>query len=215
MEAATLRLGDAITQALTVRGAACLALSGGTTPEPAYRKLAAHDFDWRHVTFALIDERFVPPEHEASNEAMLRRALAPALQQGATLVPMFAPTATLEAAAARADALYAPLEFDIALMGMGADGHVASWFPGALGDLLAPDNPRSVAAIIAPTAPASSERLTLTYAKLARTRRLLLLIAGEEKRAVLEAAAHAALQTAPIAALLHADAPPLEIFWAA
>lgn len=215
MEAAALRLVEAITQALTVRGAARVALSGGATPEPAYRKLAAHELDWRRVSIALVDERFVPPEHEASNEGMLRRALKPALERGATLLPLFAPAATLEAAAACADALYAPLEFDIALLGMGADGHVASWFPGALGDLLAPDNPRSVAAIIAPAAPASSERLTLTYAKLARAHRLLLLIAGEEKRAVLEAAAHAALQTAPIAALLHADAPPLEILWAA
>ncbi len=214
MEATALRLGEAITQALTLRGAACAALSGGTTPEPAYRKLAARGLDWRRVTFALVDERFVPVEHEASNEAMLRAALKPALDHGAALVPMVAPALTHEAAAARADALYAPLEIDIALMGMGGDAHTASWFPGTLGDALDPENPRSVIAATAPGAAGSAARLTLTLAKLSRARRLLLLIAGEDKRAVLEAAMHASPNTAPVAALFNLGAP-LEILWAA
>lgn len=214
MDAAALRLGEAITQALTLRGAACAALSGGTTPAPAYRKLAARDLDWRSVSFALVDERFVPLEHEASNEGMLRRALKPALDHGAALVPMIAPALTHEATAARADALYAPLEIDIALMGMGGDAHTASWIPGALGNALDPENPRSVVAVTAPGAAGSAKRLTLTLAKLSRARHLLLLIAGEDKRPVLEAATHASPNTAPVAALFGLGVP-LEILWAA
>lgn len=213
MDAAALRLGEAITQALTLRGAACAALSGGATPAPAYRKLVARSLDWRAVTFALVDERFVPPEHEASNEGMLRAALKPALDRGAALVPMYAPM-THQAAAAHADALYAPLEIDIALMGMGEDAHTASWFSGALGDALDPANPRSVIAVTAPGAAGSAERLTLTFAKLARARRLLLLIAGEDKRTVLDAAMQASPSAAPVAALFGVGAP-LEIMWAA
>lgn len=214
MDAAAQRLAEAITQALTLRGAACVALSGGTTPAPAYRKLAARDLDWRRVSFALVDERFVPVEHEASNEGVLRNALAPALSRGAEFIPMYAPAMTLEAAAARADALYAPLEIDVALMGMGADAHTASWFPGALGDTLDPANPRSVIAASAPGAAGSAQRLTLTLAKIARARRLLLLTTGEDKRAALEAAMHASPVVAPVAALFSVDAP-LEMLWAA
>ncbi len=214
MEAAAQRLGEAITQALTLRGTACAALSGGATPAPAYRKLAGRGLDWRRVSFALVDERFVPVEHEASNEGMLRAALAPALDRGATLIPMYAPALTHEAAAARADATYAPLKIDVALMGMGADAHTASWFAGALGDALAPDNPRSVIATTAPGAAGSGRRLTLTLATLSRASRLLLLIAGEDKRAVLEAAMGASPSAAPVAALLGLSAP-LEILWAA
>lgn len=214
IEATTQRLAEAITQALTLRGAACVALSGGTTPAPVYRKLAARELDWRHVSFVLVDERFVPVEHEASNEGMLRAALGPALDHGAALVPMYAPALTHEAAAARANTVYAPLEIDIALMGMGADAHTASWFPGALGDALDPVNPRSVVAVTAPGAAGAVERLTLTLAKLARARRLLLLITGEDKRAALEAAARSAPSAAPIAALFNLGAP-LEILWAA
>lgn len=214
MEAVAQRLGEAITQALTLRGAACVALSGGTTPAPAYRKLAARDLDWRRVRFALVDERFVPVEHEASNERMLHAALKPALDQGAALIPMYAPAMTPEAAAAHADSIYALLEIDIALMGMGGDAHTASWFPGALDRVLDPANPRSVIAVTAPGAAGSAERLTLTYAKLSRARRLLLLIAGEDKRAVLEAATHASPGAAPVAALFNLNAP-LEILWAA
>ena len=214
MEAAAQRLAEALTQALTLRGAACAALSGGTTPAPAYRKLAARDLNWRRVSFALVDERFVPVGHEDSNEGMLRAALAPGLERGATLVPMYAPATTLEAAAARADAAYAQLDIDVALMGMGADAHTASWFPGALGDVLDPANPRSVIAVTAPGAAGAASRLTLTLSKLSRAHRLLLLIAGKDKRAALEAAMHAPPDAAPIAALLGLDAP-LEIMWAA
>ena len=215
MEAAALRLAEAITQALTLRGAACVALSGGATPAPAYRMLAARHLDWRRVSFAMVDERFVPAEHEASNERMLHAALKPALDQGAALIPMYAPATTHEAAAAHADTIYAPLDIDIALMGMGLDAHTASWFPGLSDHVLDPANPRSVVAVTAPGAAGAAERLTLTFAKLARARRLLLLIVGEDKRAVLEAAAGAAPEKAPVTALFAAGAPPLEVLWAA
>jgi 6-phosphogluconolactonase len=215
MAAAAERIADALRQALADRGAACAALSGGTTPEPAYRLLAEAALDWRRVSIALVDERFVPPGHPASNEALLRRALAPALARGAGLVEMFAPGLTPTEAAAQADARYAPLHFDIAVMGMGADGHTASWFPGAdgLDAALDPDGARSVVALHAPKAEGTQDRLSMTFAALRRARRVLLLIAGEDKRARL-AAALAGAEDAPVAALFRLPAPP-EVLWAA
>lgn len=209
-------IADALQTALAERGAACAALSGGSTPEPAYALLAARDLDWPRITFVLVDERFAPPEHEASNERMLRRALAPALAKGARLLPMYSPAHDAREAADRADGLYAPLAIDVALMGMGEDGHTASWFPGAegLAEALGAHTPRTVMAIHAPQAAGSPDRLTLTFSALRRAPRVGLLITGAAKhRLVLEA--YMRTSSAPVGALFLHPAGAPQVFWAA
>ncbi|MEZ5996607.1 MAG: 6-phosphogluconolactonase [Hyphomonadaceae bacterium] len=209
--AAAQYIADALAGAVEQRGQACAALSGGSTPAPAYHALADMPLDWPRITFLLADERWVPPSDDASNEGMLRRALAPALAAGARLLPLYAPDVTLEDAATKADARYAGHAIDVAVMGMGADGHTASWFPHSpdLAAALDPESARTVIGVRAPGAAGSPERLTLTRAAVAKAKRALLLIAGAEKRAALEAAQ---CMSAPIAALL--AAAPAEIFWA-
>lgn len=216
LQAAAERIASALRDAIDMRGEACAALSGGSTPEPAYRLLSAMRLDWPKITFALVDERFVPFDHPASNEGMIQRALASAFDAGADFKPLYFAAETVLQAADCAEALYAPLQIDIALMGMGDDGHTASWFPGAemLSATLDPSAPHSVAAIHAPQAAGAADRLTLTRAAYNRASRALLLIAGDSKRAVLEAAAEKPILEAPVAALLAPGAPPLEILWA-
>ena len=195
-------IADALREALAARGLGCAALSGGSTPAPAYDLLARRDLDWTRVSFALVDERRVPLANPASNEALLRRTLAPALARGARILPLRAEN----------ESAYAELDIDIALLGMGSDGHTASWFPGAerLGEALDPASTRDVIAIHAPRAAGCADRLTLTFAAIARARRIVLLIAGTDKRAVFEAAANAG---APVAALF-ALGDKFEACWA-
>jgi 6-phosphogluconolactonase len=217
MAAAADRLETALREGLSARGAAAAALSGGTTPAPAYEALAIRDLNWPQVSFALVDERWVPPSDPSSNEGMLRRTLKPALEHGATLIPMWSKAPNHIDGAAVVEAAHAALDLDVALLGMGADGHTASWFPGSpqLSQALNLESQRSVVAVEAPGAAGTSQRLTLTFAAVARARSLILLITGDDKRARLEEAAKQEPHEAPIAAILRACAGRLTILWAA
>jgi 6-phosphogluconolactonase len=214
MQAAAERIAEALNQGIAERGASCAALSGGGTPESAYRALAALPLDWRKVTFLLVDERFVPAAHDASNEGMLRRALAPALAAGARLLPMFAENTTSAEAAAHANAAYATEKIDIAVMGMGEDGHTASWFPDmpALDDVLDAGNSRTVVAVHATQASGSADRLTLTHGAIVSARQVMLLITGDAKRRRLETALKN--RDTPVARLFEPPMSGAETWWA-
>lgn len=216
MTAAAERLADALRNAIRTRGSACAAFSGGSTPAPAYTQLAAMDLDWPKITFALVDERFVPPTHEASNERLLRNALGPAFAKGAHFMPMYFAMPTAVQVATRANVLYEGQSFDIALMGMGDDGHTASWFPGASGltEALDLNTVSTVIATHASQAAGAPDRVTLTRAALRKTHGVILLITGETKRRALEAALRGPIEDAPVAALFDPDAPAPEILWA-
>ncbi|MEQ1820182.1 MAG: 6-phosphogluconolactonase, partial [Terricaulis sp.] len=138
---------------------------------------------------------------------------APAIGSGARLLPMYAHGVRVDEAALRADASYAGKHIDIALMGMGADGHTASWFPQSpqIEDALDIDNPRIVIAVEAHNAAGAAARLTLTRSALSRASAITMLITGDEKRSLLGKADRAAL---PVDRLFDLRAPA-EAFWSA
>lgn len=212
MQAVADRIAIGLSEAVSKRGKACVALSGGSTPEPAYRALAGANLNWPLITFMLVDERFVPPDDAASNEGMLRRALASPLAHGARLLPMFAPD--FATAADEANERYAREHIDIAVMGMGDDGHSASWFPGMadLDKALDGNTARTVIAVHAPAAAGAADRLTMTRGAIAGAGAVMLLITGHTKRERLEQAL--ANDDAPIAALFRAPVPAPEVWWA-
>lgn len=163
----------AVAAALAVQlerpGPLTLALPGGSTPAPILAM--ARTADWSRADVWPTDERILPPgappDHPASNAAMLARALA---GTGARVVP-------LEAGAV-------PPGFNLVWVGMGTDGHVASIFPGMV---LSDDAMPGVVAVrpdpLPPEAPFA--RLTLTMASLSLAPAVWVVARGEPKRAVL------------------------------
>lgn len=188
--------------ALNRRGAAVLAVPGGTTPGPFFDLLGGFDLDWSQVAILPTDERCVPPDDARANARLIRGRLMTEAAKAAHFVPLWSEdgAAGLTAIGAQVARL---LPVDVAVLGMGADGHVASLFPGAdrLAEALAPDAP-PVLPITAPAAP--EPRVTLTAPVLRGAFALHLLVTGDDKRAVIEGARGADPLVLPVAAILGA-----------
>lgn len=204
-----------LSDAVEARGSATLAVSGGTTPAVMFAKLSRAEIDWSRVTVALVDERFVPPDSPRSNARLVREKLLQDEAGQADFLPLYSPAPSAEEAASLADnALHQLTQpFDVVVLGMGNDGHTASFFPDAneLDELLDPETQRLVAAVNAPSA--GEPRITLTLPVIASARFIALHIEGAEKAATLKRVL-ASGSTLPIRRVIDAAQTPVEIFWA-
>ncbi len=111
------------------QGARSLVLAGGTTPRRCYEILAGLEVEWGKVSVLFGDERCVPPEDPESNYRMAREALLSRVAP-ATVYRMPAELGPEEGAKAYADVIRHVTPFDLVLLGIGEDGHIASLFPG-------------------------------------------------------------------------------------
>ena len=203
-------LGKRLQTDIERHGHASLAVSGGSTPIGMFRKLSSCELDWSRVWLTLVDERRVATDSPASNERMLRENLLQNRAAAARFISLADNGADGVAALGRAlDAI--PRPFSAVVLGMGGDGHTASWFPGAanLPALLDPANPADVAETMPVTAP--HERLTLTLAAVLKSREILIHITGEAKTTLLE---NARAEQHPVAAILQHTETPASIWWA-
>jgi 6-phosphogluconolactonase len=106
-------------------------LTGGKTPEQAYREAAKRQPDWHRVELWWGDERCVPPDHEHSNYGMAKRALLDRLEVAPGAMHRIKGELGRERAAAEYDGELDGVRLDLLLLGVGPDGHVASLFPNA------------------------------------------------------------------------------------
>jgi 6-phosphogluconolactonase len=210
------RLGEAV----RARGVASFVATGGTTPGPLYDALSQVDLPWERVFVTLSDERWVDPSDEASNAHLLRARLL----QNRAAIARFKSLKTADATPAAAETAVnavinrLPRPFDVVLLGMGADGHVASLFPNdpatiRATDLAAPDQ---VCAVKREGAAGSDARLSLTFRALRDARWTALLIKGEDKLGVAQRAqAGDDIAELPVRGVLNDAAAPVEFWWTA
>ena len=186
----TVRLVDSVPEAfadlvadeLASAGPAyALFLSGGGTAVDCYRALADRTgLPWSRVDCFLGDERCVPPDDPDSNHRMIVETLLDRVGPVRSDHPMYTAGSPSEAASAYQQVVAAVVP-DLIHLGLGPDGHTASLFPGsvALDDA---DPAHLVVANTDPNAVNRHERLTLTYAGIARARRTVVTVAGASKR---------------------------------
>jgi 6-phosphogluconolactonase len=213
-------LADAVVEALAAGierdGIASLLVSGGSTPTLFFDMLARRPLDWRRVTISLVDERWVPADSERSNARLVATHLLTGNAAAARFVPLHrvdgSPADAVGDLAREVAVLKRP--FDAVVLGMGNDGHTASFFPG--GDTLdAALDLGTDRVLVALQAPAAGEpRVSFTLAQLLNTALLALHIEGQGKADTLSRAlGDGAVAEMPVRAVLRQRITPLTIYW--
>ncbi len=163
-------------------GEAVIAVPGGTTPIPVFRKLSRIPLQWDRVLITLTDERWVPKTDPRSNERLVRRVLMRGPVKAARFIglktPHRSPMAALEAVDRRLRAERATPQ--TVFLGMGADGHIASLF--------SQKDIAQESVVCAAMAPDRTPRISLTLNALCKARRIYLLFSGKEKIRIWEMA---------------------------
>lgn len=208
-------IAGALGAAIAAKGTAFIAVSGGTTPKDLFQALSIEPVDWKNVIVTLIDERFVPEDSPRSNAGLVRSMLLKNRAAEARFVPLYHPAPTVEEGADEVSKVLQdlPWPLDFAVLGMGGDGHTASFFPDAaeLATLLEPSQTAFVLPVHA--ASAGEPRLTLPLARIEAAQRIAVHIEGTDKKTVLEAALEPTADR-PISAVFRHGRKPVEIYWA-
>lgn len=187
-----------LNEALALRGAASLALSGGRTPAGFLRLLGAMPLDWKNIAVTLADERWVPATHPDSNARLLQETLLTGPAAAARFIPLYngANSPTTGQSECEANLASLPWPLDVVVLGMGLDGHTASLFPQAPQLQHALTTSARCAAITPVTA--EHERMTLSLAALANSRCLIVHLTGADKCKLFDTMqAQTASETAP------------------
>ena len=195
-------LASELKNCLLVHPWASFVVPGGTTPGPIFDSLCAAALDWDRVHVMLSDERWVPEDSERSNTRLLKERLLVEHAKAARFIPLYAKADTPEKIIPELESVIRPcLPISVLLLGMGADMHTASIFPGADNlDLALEKHAPILVPMRAPGAP--EPRVTLSAHVLNEAISKHIVITGDEKRAALEKASHLSASEAPIRAVL-------------
>jgi len=210
-------VAELLSNALTHKGKASLAVSGGSTPKGFFNALSNKDLDWNNVTITLADERWVEFESDASNTRLVHENLLKNNASSATFFHLKKDSefSTETLTQLNVDAKEQLLPLDVLILGMGEDGHTASLFPCSeqISTALSLDNSDALMKVVPQTAP--HDRITFTYAHLVQSKNVILHVCGEGKKVVLEKAlADNNQKEMPIRAFLQNPEINTQVYWA-
>ncbi len=209
---------EALMRGIKKRGTASWAVSGGSTPKPLFEAMAEAAIDWENIQVALVDERWVGLDHPRSNEAFMRGALQKGAAAEAMFIGMKTPHDSPFDAVNAVNERYAQVKqpFDSVLLGLGSDGHTASFFPEAEGLEAALDitGDKTCVALRAKKSDVTGDevdRMSISAAAIAKAPHVVLMITGDGKKATLERALSVDTHL-PIAKL--AENVAITVYWA-
>jgi 6-phosphogluconolactonase len=218
LDAMSLRIVSSLTKAIRENKPATLAVSGGRSPKRLFQRLAKADLAWEEVTITLIDERWVANDHCDSNEKLVRDYLLQDKAAMATLIPLknSASTPLKGERLLEASLSALPEKITVSVLGMGEDGHTASFFPHAttLTQALSRESGRACQSITPKTA--AHSRMTLTLPRILASEEIILHISGQPKKAVYDRAVTGAdsVFDLPVKSVLHQPETPVMVYWA-
>ena len=210
-------MADLLAQQIQQRGRARMLLSGGTTPAPVYETLTELPLDWTRVEVGLADERWLSPRDHDSNAWLVRDSFL-RHAEGAHFDPLVRVGLPISECVHTANLLAQHAQpACLVVLGMGNDGHTASLFPGSSDLPQALQSRQHYAALDATGCLVAKDwhlRITLTPHGLAQAENRLLLLRGQQKLDVLEAAlASGDVNAYPVLAAINAPGKPLRIHW--
>jgi len=194
-----------------------LVVSGGSTPKPFFQELQKAELDWSKIYLTLADERWVSTDHADSNKKLVRENLV-SKELNIISLKNQAETPFLGVSKANQDLATLPKPFDVVLLGMGDDGHTASFFPGSkdLASALYPESKDTLCAGLTPPPYAAHPRMTLTLPTLLNAKKIIILFTGIEKKNVyLKACEDGPIESLPIRAILKQQQTSVEVYWTA
>lgn len=209
------RVRSGVADGVASRGEVSIAISGGSTPAPVYHRLNRLGLPWGRLHVTLADERWVPPEHAASNQRLVMETLFAGVPESQRkFCPLWREGRSANDAASivARDLQQLPQPFELVLLGLGNDGHTASLFPnqdetirGMRDDCLCVSNR-------APVDP--HERISLGLGALGNAQEILITITGAEKLEVFERARQPGPAIdLPVRAVLRQSRAPVTVYW--
>ena len=186
-EALAVHVASRLQNGIDERGTAYLVVSGGSTPKQLFSILAGADVEWGRVVVLLADERWVPVDHEDSNERLVRETLLTGKAKSAQFLSLLpTPDDEITNIAGLSTLLRSLPRFDVVILGMGEDAHTASLFPCATA--LREGLTTEQGALITHPRHAPHQRVSMSKHRLQATEHGVIYIVGDNKKAVLELA---------------------------
>jgi 6-phosphogluconolactonase len=211
------QVSSLLQSAITLKGKASIAVSGGSTPKGFFNALSEKDLDWKKITITLADERWVDINSPDSNtrlvhENLLRNKASVAkffhLKQGGGLCD----ETLIDLNLAANNAL---LPLDVLILGMGEDGHTASLFPCSKQIEQGLDTKNSDVLMKVEPTTAPHQRITFSFSALSQSTNTFLHICGDRKKQVLDKALSASdIFEMPIRAFLQHAGIDTQVYWA-
>lgn len=207
------KIATQLQEAIDKKGYASLVVSGGRTPIQLFEQLSSQPIAWEHVWVTLADERWVDASHSDSNSALVLKHLQKNDASTCNFFEMYRHGEPANILSDLENSLpQQHLPFDVVVLGMGLDGHTASWFPcsAELSTTLASSHNL---AFVQPES-ASHLRLTFTPRALLNSKQIYVHLVGDEKRKVYEQACeNNDVTQMPIRVVLHQHDVPVDVYW--